>query len=408
MTKVNPAIVLLIILGLSVSIRLTRSLTKGSAHSSVTQPFNSQILKPSVEPQVIPVHASTKTYNRKTTKPRPTPSELPDWAIARSLPFPSRQLGQEDSEVHYNLKTSPNFKYSPKLQKIVNEAVNLATERDLPKQDLSITLIDAKTGETAGHKQDTPRYPASVIKMFWMVVLYAQLENNIWESEDDFTPYLSKMIKESDNEAASLIVDLITSTRSSPTLKEEKFKAWRYKRQQINRFFQEAGYKNINIIQKTFPIYHINFPEPKGSESQLLGESIQHWNKITTRHAARLIYEICYAKQAVSPEASYKMCEWLKRDLNPKVWRKNLDSGFNPVWSFFGEGLSNTDAQLYSKAGWTSIARAETAMIDTGEQGKTYILVVFSGTSAYADDVQIFPKISRLVYKRMISQSSKK
>jgi beta-lactamase class A len=408
MTKINPAIVLLVILGLSVSIRMARSPIKGSAHSSVTQPFHSQILKPSVEPQVVPVHASTKTDSRKTTRSRPTPSELPDWAIASLLPFPSRQPGQEDSEVRYNLKSPPNFKYSRKLQKIVNEAVNLATERDLSKQDLSITLIDAKTGETAGYKQDTPRYPASVIKMFWMVVLYAQLKHNIWESEDDFTPYLSKMIKESDNEAASLIVDLITSTRSSPTLKEEKFKAWKYKRQQLNRFFRDAGYKKINIIQKTFPIYHINFPEPKGSESQLLGDPIQHWNKITTRHAARLIYEICYSKQAVSPEASDKMCKWLKRDLDPKVWQKKLDSGFNPVWSFFGEGLSNTDAQLYSKAGWTSIARAETATIDTGEQGTTYILAVFSGTSAYADDVQLFPKISRLVYKRMISRSSKK
>lgn len=74
----------------------------------------------------------------------------------------------------------------------------------------------------------------------------------------------------------------------------------------------------------------------------------------------------------------------------------------------FGEGLSNTDVQLYSKAGWTSIARTETAMIDTGNKGTTYILVVFSSTSAYADDVQIFPKISRLVYKRMISRSSNK
>lgn len=322
MKKLNPAIVLLIILGLSVSIRLTKSLTKGSVHSSVTQPFHSEVLRPSVEPQFVPVRASIKTSDRKTVKPRTTPEDLPNWAIAQSLPFPSRQPGQEDSEVHYNLKTSPNFKYSPKLQKIVNDAVNLASERDLPKQQISITLIDAKTGETAGYKQDTPRYPASVIKMFWMVVLYAQLENNIWESEDDFTPYLRKMIEESDNEAASLIVDLITSTRSSPTLKEEKFELWKYKRQQINRFFQEAGYKNINIIQKTFPIYHINFPEPKGSESQLLGVPIRHWNKITTRHASRLIYEICYAKQAVSQEASSKMCEWLKRDLNPKVWKK--------------------------------------------------------------------------------------
>jgi D-alanyl-D-alanine carboxypeptidase len=125
------------------------------------------------------------------------------------------------------------------LQAIVNDMVELATDQSLPKKPLSITLIDAKTSETAGYQQDTPRYPASVIKMFWMVVLYAQIEKGIWKNEKDFAPYLAKMIKESDNEAASFILDEVTGTRSEPELKSEKFKLWKNKRQQVNRFYSK-------------------------------------------------------------------------------------------------------------------------------------------------------------------------
>ncbi|WP_232224231.1 serine hydrolase [Mastigocladopsis repens] len=276
----------------------------------------------------------------------------------------------------------------------------------MPKKPLSITLIDAKTGETAGYQQDIPRYPASVVKMFWMVVLYAQIESGLWKNEKDFAPYLAKMLKESDNGSASFILDQVTGTSSKPKLKSEKFQIWKNKRQQVNRFFQQAGYNNISIIQKTFPIYYINLPEPEGNESQLLGNS-RNWNRITTKHAARLLYEICYAKQAVSLQASKKMCGWLKRDLNPKVWQPADSYDFNPVRTFFGKSLPHTRVQLHSKAGWTSVSRTEAAMVVTENSKGTYILATFAQDSAYADDVEIFPKMSRLVYKRMTSRSSR-
>ncbi|WP_414581985.1 serine hydrolase [Scytonema sp. PCC 10023] len=415
-SKVNHLALRFTILSVLIAILITKYMAEQFVKSSAQYSLN---LPTSASPASVQVAANSptaplptpavevaaKSPSRQNSKSLTPPPPVPDWAVAKSLPIPSRQPEKQDLEVVYNLKKPPNFKHSQELQAIVNDVVELASDQ-MPTKPLSITLIDAKTNETAGYQQDTPRYPASVIKMFWMVVLYAQIEKGIWKNEKDFAPYLAKMIKESDNEAASFILDEVTGTRSEPELKSEKFKLWKNKRQQVNRFFRQAGYKNISVIQKTFPIDYINLPEPDGSESQLLEDS-HNWNRITTQHAARLLYEICYAGQAVSVQASKKMCGWLKRDLNPKVWRSPDSYDFNPVRTFFGESLPHTRVRLHSKAGWTSISRAEAAMVATENNKATYILAIFAQDSAYADEVDIFPKMSRLVYDRMNSRSSK-
>jgi hypothetical protein len=375
-----------------------------------------QFIKPSTQQSLhaptatspLPViQIAAKSSSKQNSKSVTPAVPLPDWAIALGLSIPSRQPGKQNSEVVYNLKKSPKFKESQQLQAIVNNIVELAAEENLPKEALSVTLINAKTGETAGYQQDIPRYPASVVKMFWMVVLYAQIERGFWQNERDFAPYLAKMIQESDNEAASFIIDQVTGTRSESELKREKFQQWKNKRQQLNQFFQQAGYTNLNIIQKTFPIDYLNLQEPEGSESQLLNNTVGNWNKITSKHAARLLYEMCYAEHAVSLQASRKMCGWLKRDLNPKIWQPPDSYDFNPVRTFFGESLTDTRVRFYSKAGATSASRSEAAMVVTEDKKVAYILAVFAPDSAYADDGEIFPKMSALVYKRMTSRSSR-
>ncbi len=283
--KVNVA---LVILGTLILTLIPKNLLEKPRKLAVSQLFNSPA-SPLASPSTFP----TKAFSSKSLKLQAIPQALP-----------SRQSGQEDSEVAYNLTTPPKFKHSDELQIIVNDVINLVTANSLPKAPLSITLIDAKTGETAEFQEDKLRYPASVVKMFWMVALYGQIENGIWKNEHSFIPYITKMIKESDNESASFIVDQLTNTQSSSELSSDKFKILKNKRQRINRFFEKSNYKNMNISQKTFPIDYLNLSEPKGSESQMLGNPIWDWNKITTKQAARLIYEVCYSEKAISQQAS--------------------------------------------------------------------------------------------------------
>jgi hypothetical protein len=336
---------------------------------------------------------------------------MPVWTKESSKGTPTRQAGKENLEITYNLTTPPKFQHSEKLQVIVDELVAIADNKKLPTENLSITLIDAKTGEIAGYQQSELRYPASVVKMFWMVALYGQLENGIWKNPEDFNSYISNMIENSNNDASSFILDQITNTKTQAELPDDQFAVWLDRRESVNRFFTSAGYTNININQKTYPIYYLKMAEPQGTELQMRGYSKSPLrNLITTDHSARLIYEICVIKQAISPAASEIMCELLKRDLRPEVWKTNSERPeyFNPIVGFSGQFLPDSEVNFHSKAGLTSTTRQEAAFVATKNNSTAYVLAIAGGDRAYSSDYQIFPKMSSVVFQRMVERSARK
>lgn len=306
------------------------------------------------------------------------------------------------SKLAYNITTFTEFTQSKELQNIVNEIVKFTEDKNFPTQPLSITLIDIKTGTIAGYQQEKQRYPASVVKLFWMVYLYAQIEKDIL-SEADFTQYLDEMIQKSDNEAASYIVDRITNTQYQENIREEESKSWKKKRLQVNQYFQHAGYENINVSQKTFPIPDLKLAKPEGSEI-ILRENPESSkpirNKISTQQVARLLYEI-YDNQSVSANYSEEMAKRLTIDAQTRNLKKDDDNSneFNPVRGFLSASLPN-DVTFRGKAGWTSNSRNDAGIITTPD-GKAYILVVFAEDKAYASDFDLFPQISELVFSSM-------
>lgn len=316
------------------------------------------------------------------------------------------KLEQQNLELTYNIKTPPSFKSSQRLQTIVNEVVDLVTAQKLPKSSLSITLIDVKTGESAEYQENQLRFPASVIKMFWMVELYAQIERGIWK-EDDFRELIDKMINQSDNDAASKVLDAISDTQSGGDLSGKEYRNWLRKRQRVNKFFQAAGYKDINIDQKVFPIDYLNIPEPQGREWQMRGNPHSPiYNRITTAQSARLLYEI-FTGQSVSQEASSKMLTWLTIDPATRASLKGnkVSDNFNPVRGFLSQDLPETFS-FAGKAGWNSLSRDDVALISSDDGRIMYILAISAADRAYANDWQIFPKISQLVLDRMVAQET--
>lgn len=319
-----------------------------------------------------------------------------------------RQLSQE---IAYKFIDYPNFNSSKELQSIIDEVITLAQKKDLSTKEISITLIDINKGEVAGYQENILRFPASVAKLFWMVALYSQFENSILQDPGMFSVDLYKMMKESDNEAASRIIDRITDTKSGSELKGTQYQNWLYKRTWINRFFQKVGYQGINISNKTFPISSEMMEQPKGRDLQLRGGNIQNQvrNKISTRQAARLMYEIAN-QRAFSPEYSQNMITWLDRteDLKSGSW-KNIDPNFhfNPIKGFFGEYFSTISQPVYfaSKAGWTSKTRQEVAYINDGKNA--YILAIFAESPDYAQNWKIFPEMSKIVYQKMRDRNKK-
>ena len=150
----------------------------------------------------------------------------------------------------------------------------------------------------------------------------------------------------------------------------------------VNRYFQSLGWEElqtININQKTWG------DGPYGREKMFLGELMDNRNMLTTNATARLLHSIV-GGVAVSATQSQAMTGLLKRSLT-----ELSKDDENQVTGFLGGGLPS-NAQLWSKAGWTSKVRHDAAYIEIpGKQ--PYLLVVFIEGVA-SQDKAILPYIS--------------
>lgn len=313
-------------------------------------------------------------------------------------------LASEEKEFVYNVKNSPNLLESQDLQDIVDELVAMAKNKGLPTDSLSISLIDVSNPAvhtTAGYQNKALRFPASVAKMFWMAAFFGAVEKKMIPDETKYYSHLDQMMRISNNDAASRILDALTDTKSGGALSGEALQSWLTKRRSINTFYQNAGFEGFKMSTKNYPIYYLKQKNgPLGRDVQLKeGPPSSLRNQVTTDQAARLVYEI-YTRQAISPTASRKMAYLMTRDLDPKVWK---DDPLNCVKGFLGESLP-TQVYFGSKIGYTTKSRQEAAFVRTLDDKAVYVLVVFGEDIAYAKDEEIFPAMSKHVFDRLTAR----
>ena len=274
------------------------------------------------------------------------------------------------------------------LQTLVNEAARETLEkfkeRKFQESNLAITLIDLSDPQRlrqASFRGSEPVYPASVVKMFYLVRAHQLLENGKLKETDELRRALKDMIVDSSNDATSYVLDVITGTTSGAELKGLEMKKWAEKRNTVNRYFAEQGYTKINVNQKTY------CEGPYGREQLFRGAKGENRNKLTTDATARLLAEIATAR-AVSPERSAAMMELMKRDYSGKS--SDVD---DQAHGFTAIALS-PGARLWSKAGWTSTTRHDAAYIEL-PNGARFILVTF--TTDHSSERQIIPTVARSI-----------
>src|SRR5829696_9883314 len=212
------------------------------------------------------------------------------------------------------LLSIPTAAQQPSLQDLVNHAAKTTLERFADKKlqpdQLSITLIDLrdpKRPATASFRGNERIYPASVVKLFYVVAAQRWLEDEKIQQTPELTRALRDMIVDSSNEATQYVVDVLTQTTAGYELPPKEMEEWQYKRNAINRYFSSMGYMNINVNQKTF------CEDAYGRESVSRGPNGENRNKLTTDATARLMMEIVTEKVA-TPARSAAMMELLKRD----------------------------------------------------------------------------------------------
>lgn len=286
------------------------------------------------------------------------------------------------------------------LQELVDEAARVAlarfADKGLQEKNLAITLIDLRAAKgarlsglmrqsprefKASFRGDVPIYPASVVKLFYLAAAYRWLQDGKLKETDELRRALRDMIVESSNDASHYVLDALTGTTSGVELPPTEMQEWAMKRNAVNRYFASLGYTGINVNQKPW------CEGPYGRERVFLGEKFENRNKLTTDGTARLLAEIV-AGESVTPEASRKMLELLKRDLSARS-----DDPDDQAHGFTGSALP-AGARLWSKAGWTSTARHDAAYIELPD-GARFVLVTF--TTDHSQEHDIIPTVARTI-----------
>src|SRR4051812_14497911 len=214
--------------------------------------------------------------------------------------------------------SSANTPSDPALQALVDEAAHTALakfkDKNLQESNLAITLInltDPQHPARASFRGAEGIYPASVVKLFYLVMAHHLLEEGKIKETDELRRAMNDMIVDSSNDATSYVLDVITGTSSGPELTGTELKKWAEKRNAVNHYFATLGFTGINTNQKTY------CEGPYGREQLFRGTKGENRNKLTTDAVARLLSEIATGR-AVTRERSAAMMELLKRDYSGK------------------------------------------------------------------------------------------
>ena len=262
-----------------------------------------------------------------------------------------------------------------------------ASLKDFPRlaaDNLALSVIDLTKPGTpvrADYHGDASFYPASLVKLFFMVETYHQ-----GKLTPETERALREMIAVSDNDAAAFLLDILTDTCSGSELEGKALEDFIDRRRKLNRYFASLGY-DISAMIKPWSF------GPFGRDMQIMGENKVNRNRATANSLASLLLWIV-RRHAVSPQASDAMMTLLERPLFPPRPTENQ------VKEFFGESLP-PGTKLWSKEGDTSEVRHDAAYIEL-PSGRKFVVVLL--TRGAADDKTMLPGIGKHVVAELDSK----
>lgn len=299
-------------------------------------------------------------------------------------------VGAFNANAQKKMKPDITFVNSQELKSLVDKAAQETLKKfeskGLKSENLSITLIDLNGSvplKMASYRGDIKIYPASVVKMFYMVAVHQWLEEGKIKETEELKRAMRDMIVDSSNDATHYIVDVLTGTSSGVELPAKEMTKWAYKRNAVNRYFSEWGFTNINANQKTYC-------EDAYGREQVFRDKGKNRNMLTTDATAQLLAYIA-SGLAVNKERSQQMLELMKRDPFAKGDPEDQSRGFTGI--ALKQGM-----KLWSKAGWTSTTRHDAAYIET-PSGSKFVLVTF--TTNFSNEREIIPTVAGIIVDGM-------
>ena len=267
-------------------------------------------------------------------------------------------------------------------------------------KNIAITCVryDTKNPSTSngfgtGWNSNRHYYPASVVKIVYALASYVWLEKNLIVDSGELRRALHEMIANSNNDATSYILDLLTGTSSGPSLNEQNYKAWKIQRELINTWLKDLKWPEIqewNCSQKTWN------EGPFGREKDFYGKNNENRNRMTTDGSAR-IFESLMTHEMLSQSKSDHLINLFQRSLDPVSRKKDIE---NQVDGFLGEGLPLA-SKLWSKAGLMSEVRHDVAWWKAPNKNPM-LTVVFTTGKELVKDQFLLPAISSELNKLAI------
>jgi beta-lactamase class A len=259
-----------------------------------------------------------------------------------------------------------------------------ASLKDFPRlaaDNLALSVIDLTKPDApvrADYHGDASFYPASLVKLFFMVEVYHQ-----GKLTPEIERALREMIQVSDNDAAAFLVDILTDTCSGSELEGKAFADFLDRRRKLNRSFAALGY-DISAMMKPWSF------GPFGRDMQLLGENKANRNRASANSFASLLLWIV-RRHAISAPASDAMMSLLERPLSPPRPTENQ------VKEFLGESLP-PGAKLWSKEGDTSEVRHDAVYVELPSGKKLVVVIITRGA---ADDKTLLPGIGKRLLEEL-------
>ncbi len=287
------------------------------------------------------------------------------------------------------------YRQEPRLDAIGDRIIDAALQKFTPSgfaaDRLALTILvpdgDGVAQPRWRHRGGCLIYPASVVKLFYMVAAHAWKAEGRLRASGELDRALSAMIRVSSNDATNYIVNLLTGALGGPELPPESFKRWMVRRQAVNRYFSSwrwSEFAGINVLQKTWD------EGPYGRERQARMRPRHGRNRLTTDATARLLWAI--DRGAVVSSAA---CRAMLSVLERSPGRTGEEPGGDQIIGFFGEGLP-TGSRLWSKAGWTSETRHDAAIVELPNR-RRFILVGFAVGREQASNAKLLPFLARRV-----------
>ncbi len=252
------------------------------------------------------------------------------------------------------------------------------------QEKIAITCIrydkqspSTSSGYGTGWNSNRNFYPASVVKIVYALATQVWLQQDLIVDSKELRRALHEMIANSNNDATSYILDLLTGTTSGPSLNKSNYQAWTIQRQLINNWLEELQWpevKNWNCSQKTWN------EGPFGREKDFYGENNENRNSMTTDGSAR-IFESLMTKEMLPKVASEKLIKNFLRSLDPVIRKQDLN---NQVDGFLGEGLPYA-SKLWSKAGLMSEVRHDVAWWEAPNKNPMLVAVFTIGEKLVKD-----------------------